>query len=262
MSNLVDKWKYSIKTHYNAFIDKVEYALNYPDAIINKALSKVFNKDVNIRFRLVEYIREKTNLSIDLSKLKTDVKEEETASEKSKSYSKKRKYVSEAGKAIGVIITEIFTCLDLQYIAKELKVTFDFDDLKDYMQKKADLYKKWFDDAKNLWTASTRFAKDISGYISLIADFIPVWQVKTALKLLPYATSALSDFSGRYLSPKGGLIMLAYDWFVNGSTSMASLGGSGGNKIFEAILNIIIGNYFDIFASGNAEEYAYNWYLF
>ena len=71
-NNLVDNWKNALKIRYNTFIDKLEYFINYPDAVINNALSTVFNKDVNIRFRLIEFIREQTNLSIDLSGLKVD----------------------------------------------------------------------------------------------------------------------------------------------------------------------------------------------
>ncbi|MCD7871832.1 MAG: hypothetical protein LUG21_00660 [Clostridiales bacterium] len=62
-----------MKIRYNNFIDKLEYFINYPDAVINNTLSKIFNKDVNIRFRLIEFIREKTNFKMDLSALKKDV---------------------------------------------------------------------------------------------------------------------------------------------------------------------------------------------
>lgn len=60
-------------SRYNTFIDKLEYAINYPDAVINNVLSKIFNKDVNIRFRIIEYLRKNNNLSIDLSKFKFEV---------------------------------------------------------------------------------------------------------------------------------------------------------------------------------------------
>lgn len=42
---------------------------------MNDTLSRTFNKDINIRFRFIEFIREKMNLSISLSKLKFDVNE-------------------------------------------------------------------------------------------------------------------------------------------------------------------------------------------
>ncbi len=73
LSKFTSNFKNALKTRYNAFIDKMEYCLNYPDAVINSVLSKFFNTDVNIRFRLIEFIREKANVKIDLSGLKVDV---------------------------------------------------------------------------------------------------------------------------------------------------------------------------------------------
>lgn len=125
-NKLTNNFKNALKIRYNTFIDKLEYALNYPDAVINDTLSKIFNKDVNIRFRLIELIREKTNFKIDLSNLKKDIDNNKSVS----SVNKLGKYVSEAGKVIGVVITEIFTCLDLQEIAKRLNIDFSFNNLQ------------------------------------------------------------------------------------------------------------------------------------
>ena len=46
------------------------------------------------------------------------------------------KWVSDEGKVIGVVITEIFTCLDLQAIGKKLGKDFSFSNFEDYLQKK------------------------------------------------------------------------------------------------------------------------------
>lgn len=69
-TKLFNNWKKSLITHYNSFIDKLEYFINYPDAVINSALSKLFNTEINIRFGLVEFIRDKLGVSISLSSLK------------------------------------------------------------------------------------------------------------------------------------------------------------------------------------------------
>lgn len=73
LSKFTSNFKKALKTRYDAFIDKMEYCLNYPDAVVNSVLSKLFNTDVNIRFRLIEFLREKANVKIDLSGLKVDV---------------------------------------------------------------------------------------------------------------------------------------------------------------------------------------------
>ncbi len=68
LNKFESNFKNALKTRYNAFIDKMEYCLNYPDAVINSVLSKFFNADVNIRFRFIELLREKANVKFDLSK--------------------------------------------------------------------------------------------------------------------------------------------------------------------------------------------------
>ena len=72
LSKFTTNFKKALKTRYNAFIDKMEYCLNYPDAVVNSVLSKLFNTDVNIRFRLIEFLREKANVKFDLSRFKVD----------------------------------------------------------------------------------------------------------------------------------------------------------------------------------------------
>lgn len=82
-----------------------------------------------------------------------------------------------------------------------------------------------------------------SGVISLVADFVPIWQVRAALKALPYATSAINNFSGRYLSVKGGLIMTLYDWFVNFTVDLGALGASMGNVFWKYYLTLALAKY-------------------
>ena len=75
-SQLTDNWINSLKVRYNSFIDKLEYFLNYPDVVISDALSKFFNTDISIRFGIVDFIREYLGISINLSKYKVSVDNE------------------------------------------------------------------------------------------------------------------------------------------------------------------------------------------
>lgn len=127
------------------------------------------------------------------------------------------------------------------------------------MQQKVEIYTAWFNN--NLWTAATDFADTLAGYISLAADFVPKWEIKAALTALPYATSALNDFSGRYISPKGGLIMLLYDWSINLASGLLGKNTSMCDSILEAIMGTVFGEIFDFFGEKSAINYAYNWYL-
>ena len=76
ITKLFSNWSNALKIRCNEFIDKLEYALNYPDAVINQALSavsnKLFNKDVNVRFRLIEFLRSRIDFRFNLQDLKVE----------------------------------------------------------------------------------------------------------------------------------------------------------------------------------------------
>lgn len=176
-------------------------------------------------------------------------------------------YVSEAGNVVAVVITEIFVCLDLQEIVRSLKIEWDidvdfsFNNLDEYMQKKVEIYTIWFD--HKIWTASTDFANTLAGYVSTVGSLIPCANSKitAALITLPYVTSALKDFSGRYISPKGGLFMMVYDLSTNLASSLLGKNTSLENPILETITSTAFGKIFEIFGYQAAMNYAYNWYL-
>lgn len=259
LSKFTTNFKKALKTRYNAFIDKMEYCLNYPDAVVNSVLSKLFNTDVNIRFRFIELLREKANVKFDLSKLKVDV--DGNGSTKTKAVRKFKK-TSNAGDVIAVVITEIFVCLDLQEIAKKLKIDLVFNDLFDYMLKKADIYRKYFDSVVS--TAAKSFASDISGFLSTILGRISklLIEASASLKVLPYTIDLLNDYSGRYITPMGAFIMAMFDIVIRG---IIDVGG--------AVLDVSglpwIGSLFTNFAGyiygvntirKKAEYISYNWY--
>lgn len=244
-------------SRYNTFIDKLEYAINYPDAVINNALSKIFNKDVNIRFKIIENIRANSNLNIDLSNFKFKMDENSGSSTLMK---KAKGYVTEAGKTVGAVIVEIFTCLDLQEIAKELGKTFSFNNFEDYMQQKVDLYTEWFEKVNKPTRIIDKINKVTNG-ISWLSSLIPEPVTKTIVSVLPFFTTAVKDFSGKYISTKGSALMLGHDWLIYSAGLLGAVGGSGGKKLVEGALNFTISKFFDIFALHNAEYYAYNWYL-
>lgn len=259
LSKFTTNFKKALKTRYNAFIDKMEYCLNYPDVVINSVLSKFFNTDVNICFRLIEFIREKTNVKFDLSGLKVDV--DGNGSTKTKAVRKFKK-TSNAGDVIAVVITEIFVCLDLQEIAKKLKIDLVFNDLFDYMLKKADIYRQYFDSVVS--TAAKSFASDISGFLSTILGWIPKLSIEASasLKVLPYTIDLLNDYSGRYITPMGAFIMAMFDIIISGVIDV-------GSAALDAFGLPEIGMLFAFFAEDmyniktirkKAEYISYNWY--
>lgn len=264
LNKLTNNFKNTLKIRYNTFIDKLEYSINYPDAVINDTLSKIFNKDVNIRFKLIEYIREKSNFKMNLSRLKVDT--DENGMNSHSSVKKIRKYVSEAGKVIGVVITEIFTCLDLQEIAKKLNINFSFKSLSEYLQKKVDIYRKAFDKGKiNNWTKENNnfinVATIFSNITSLVEKIIPR-KISISATALTYFSNFINDFSGRYVSKTGALFMFTYDSLTNITTSVSSsiisffstpLIGLTSNNLFDSFI--------DFLGTRNTAEFlAYNWF--
>lgn len=246
----------NFKSKYDKSIDKLEQFINYPDVALSTLLSKMFNKDINVRFRLLNLLREKANLKIDLSALKNILSLDSSKPRLQKAKS----IVSEVGKVIGAVITEIFVCLDLQEIAKKIKTTFSFNNLEEYKLAKTKLYTKWFNDF-NKFTKITDRINAATGFISSFSSFVP-WDIgKAILTALPFVTSAVNDFSGRYFSAKGAFIMLGYDWLISISSSLGAVGISSENKIAEALIGLFFGEFFDLFGKENAQNDAYNWYL-
>lgn len=165
-----------------------------------------------------------------------------------------------ATEVVGIVITEIFVCLDLQVIAEILKVDFSFDGLEDYMQNKAHLYKEWFDKC-NKFTKATGTINKVASFVSGFSTHIPNSKIKIFCGALPYFTTAINDFSGRYISVKGSAYMLGYDWLTYSAGFIGSVGASGGNKKLETFFSFGFTEFFEVFGLNNAEYMAYNWYL-
>ena len=143
-------------------------------------------------------------------------------------------------------------------VRKKAKLTFG--NLEEYKKEKTKLYKEWFN-GFNYWTAATDIANTIAGALSGISDFVPKTEIKVALKVLPAITTLLKNFSGRYLSIQGSLIMTLSDLTMGGVASIAGLSASGGVKIFDSIFSAVFGVLLNDWAKDTTEGAAYNWYL-
>ena len=118
-------------SRYNDFLDKLEFNINHPDVVINNGLSKILGREVSIKFPLINAIRAYFGtFDIRTGELvggagdgyhTSDSDNEENAKNKnfrrSSAKNRTKGYVSEVGKAVAAIITEIFVFWDLQEIA-------------------------------------------------------------------------------------------------------------------------------------------------
>lgn len=167
-----------------------------------------------------------------------------------------------AAETVGIVITEIFICWDLQEIAKLLHIDFSYTNLSDYFDMKVKIYKQYFDIVPK--TIATQFYSEFTGRMSTYLGFasgIPS-SVDNIISVLPYMTNLINDSSGRYITPLGAVIMNLFDLVINGIIDI-------GDKVISASVSPTIGALFG--ATSNwlydidsirvkAEYIAYNWY--
>ena len=251
----------NLKAKFDEAKEKAKYYLKNPDVFASKIASRIAGHEVTVRFPLLELIRGMTKL------VETVVDKSENSNISSAKRAAK-KVVSEVGRVISVVIVEIFTCLDLQEIAKQLHIKFEFKDLQTYLQDKVDIYKQYFD--KMLPTGSKKFANQLANYISK-TGIVSKWfedfpkEIASALQALPYCTTILDATSGRYLSPVGAMIAGGVGLLINGLVDIGTEAISRLDPKLGPLLAAIysVGSK-DIYhisdIQDNAEFIAYNWY--
>ena len=215
---------------YSEFIDKLEFNINHPDVVINNTLSKIFGREILIKIPFLDTLRAYFG-TFDIRKGElvgglgdgyhtsdSDNEESGITAYSSRSDSSCGSGYGSPLHVISVIIAEITNFFYLEYIAEALDLNFEFSNLEEYWDLKVDLFGRAFDEGLiDIQIAAKSFASDISGWISsfggALGDYLPD-EVSNALFLLPYITDLLNDYSGRYLSPIGALIMASFDMFM------------------------------------------------
>ena len=173
--------------------------------------------------------------------------------------------LTEAGKVVGIAISEMFTCLDLQIIAKEFDIEFSFSNLWDYLLQKTYLYKKAFNEGiPGILPSALEKASESAGKVSSILgffDFLPK-KISNAVTITPYILNILNDISGRYLSSKSSIFMSSFDVLMNFIIDSGSLVISYQcNPFVGNIFGIVFGKIYDgLGTRDKAEFWAYNWY--
>lgn len=251
----------NLKAKFDEAKEKAKYYLKNPDVLASKIASRIAGHEVTVRFPALELIRGMTKL------VETVVDKSENSNISSAKRAAK-KVVSEVGRIISVVIVEIFTCLDLQEIAKQLHIKFEFKDLQTYMQDKVNIYRQYFD--KVLPTGSKKFANQLANYISKIGIFSKRFEdfpkeIASALQALPYCTTILDATSGRYLSPVGAIIAGGVGLLINGLVDIGTEAISRLDPNFGPLLAAIysVGSKYIYHTPDiqlKAEFIAYNWY--
>ncbi len=111
----------NFKSKYDKSIDKLEQFINYPDVALSTLLSKMFNKDINIRFRLINLLREKANLKIDLSALKNILSLDSNKPRLQSTDVKKLKSVSLSNNIIMPVLQGLIAAIELNWVNDVLK---------------------------------------------------------------------------------------------------------------------------------------------
>ena len=267
-----------LMSKYNDFIDKLEFNINHPDVVINNGLSKILGREVSIKFPLINAIRAYFGtFDIRTGELvggagdgyhtnDSDNDESGIAAYSSRSDSSCGSGYGSPLHVISVIIAEITNFFYLEYIAGALELDFEFSNLEEYWDLKVDLFGRAFDEGLiDIQIAAKSFASNISGWVSsfggALGEYLPD-EVSNALFLLPYITDLLNDYSGRYLSPIGALIMASFDIFMG-----LLIDGTG--LLLEVFVSPVVAGLFTASADWlydiesvryKAEYLAYNWY--
>lgn len=251
----------NLKAKFDEAKEKAKYYLKNPDVFASKIASRIAGHEVTVRFPALELIR-------GMTKLVESIVDKSESSNISSAKRAAKKVVSEVGRIISVVIVEIFTCLDLQEIAKQLHIKFEFKDLQTYMQDKVNIYRQYFD--KMLPTGSKKYANQLAGYISRMGIFSKCFEnfpkeIDLALQALPYCTTILDATSGRYLSPVGAIIVGGVGLLVNGLVDIGTAAISKFHPAFGPPLAAIYSRISEYIYNipdmqDKAEFIAYNWY--
>ena len=172
--------------------------------------------------------------------------------------------VTDIGRIIAVVINEIFICLDMQEIARRLNITFEFKSLSEYMDIKVDIYDEAFE--SGLIGGQIKFQQifnDALDFFSGTLDYIrglPELFVGF-ISAIATCTDIQENFSGRYLSLPGALIVTVADIIVSGiidvsSAIIANLGFAPISYLF----NLLASRYYDKTIKPKAKFLAYNWF--
>lgn len=195
------------------------------------------------------------------NKNSTVTKKKTTVSSKASTASKEiTKWVSDAGAVIGIVITEIFTCWDLQEIAKKLKIDFDFTDFFGYLQKKVEIYTQYF--------KKIGYEKDIK-IAEIYDDIFTAFDltenmpdsISSIMTLYPYIVNIKNDLSGRYITPIGSKFMLLFDCFIAGIIDIAGLVATSKSILSGAVVSKGLESFVSSLGTRDKAEFiAYNWY--
>lgn len=191
----------------------------------------------------------------------TVTKKKTTVSSKASTASKEiTKWVSDAGAVIGIVITEIFTCWDLQEIAKKLKIDFDFTDFFGYLQKKVEIYTQYF--KKIGYETDIKIAEiydDIFTAFDLTENMPD--SISSIMTLYPYIVNIKNDLSGRYITPIGSKFMLLFDCFIAGIIDIAGLVATSKSILSGAVVSKGLESFVSSLGTRDKAEFiAYNWY--
>lgn len=159
LSSIIDLFAKGLEFSINCFVGIIDYITN-----LNEEINKRLNSETE---------------SLHISKTAPLVF---VKASKSVSFVTGKNY--SAGDVVAILITEIFVCLDLQEIAKKLNVSFDFNDLEDYLQLKVNLYRKAFDlGIIRPSTANNKNIANAAGWLSLFISALGEKFLKVSLKL-------------------------------------------------------------------------------
>ena len=102
-------------------LEDLKYFIKYPDVVINNALSKLLNKEVKIRFRLVELIRKAVEKAELTKAEKSSSDDNSNSTSKAKVQAKAKSKNDDSNNIVNAILQGLIAAIELDWINELLK---------------------------------------------------------------------------------------------------------------------------------------------
>lgn len=102
-------------------LEDLKYFIKYPDVVINNALSKLLNKEVKIRFRLVELIRKAVEKAELTKAEKSSSDDNSNSTSKAKVQAKAKSKNDDSNNIVYAILQGLIAAIELDWINEMLK---------------------------------------------------------------------------------------------------------------------------------------------
>ena len=253
--------KEKIKCKFTEWGEKANFYIENPYAFFKDSVAKIFKRDLDSDLkRIKNYIRHLLFGDGDPLQFKRVMPTLTSSSNIGFDENAYNEFLGSPTYVVSVIINEIFVCLDLELLAKELDVSFDFSNFEEYKKQRKEIYFKA--NKKGLLSGVGNISSFLSNLLGVFTDVEKLATASNALGWIGYGLGTASTLSNKALTRSGkGRVIFADTFSACVSLIAVSTVATGGAGTIPVVLtvagvtvgSILIHNYF--------EKEAYNSYF-